>query len=149
MKNVYRFSLLAAVAVFTAACQPTMDTRGTLLKPGQLAKIVPGKSTEDDVTELLGTPATTMTYGEDVWHYISSRVKTESFFKPQEVERTVVSIYFDKEGKVREVKTIGLDQGEDITMVSRETPSAGKDMSVIEQLLGNVGKFNKTDSKGQ
>lgn len=142
MKNVYRFSFLAGAALALAACSPTIDNRGALLKPEQLEKVHAGQS-EDDVMAILGTPSSTMNYGEDVWLYISSKVKQEAFFKPEETERTVVSVYFDKDGKVREVKKTGLKDGQDVDMVSRETPTAGKDMSILEQLLGNVGRFTK------
>ena len=30
-------------------------------------------------------------------------------------------------------------------MVDRETPTSGNEMSVLEQFLGNIGRFNPTD----
>lgn len=134
-------SALAMVAV--SACSPTIDDHGNLPSPEALAKVKPGQTTEDEVQALLGTPSTTMNYGEDVWHYISSQTETVSFFTPKVLKRSVVSIYFDKDGKVSRIATLSLKDGENITPVSRETPTAGKELGLLEQLLGNVGRFSK------
>ena len=139
-------SVLATVAV--AACTPTIDNRGNLPAPEALAQIKPGHSTEDDVQALLGTPSTTMNYGEEVWHYISDETESVSFFAPRELKRKVVSIYFGKDGKVTRIAILGLKDGEKVTPIARETPTAGKELTVLDQLLGNVGRFSK-DAKGK
>ena len=89
-----------------------------------------------------------MNYGEETWLYVSAKTETVSFFKPEEKERTVISVNFDKTGKVKDVVKRSLADGKEIDTVSRETPSAGKEMSLLEQLLGNVGRFSK-DAKGK
>lgn len=139
-------SVLATVA--TSACTPTIDNRGNLPTPEALAQVKPGQSTEDDVQALLGTPSTTMNYGEEVWHYISDETKSVAFFTPRELKRKVVSIYFGKDGKVTRIATLGLKDGESVTPISRETPTAGKELTLLDQLLGNVGRFSK-DAKGK
>ncbi len=145
MKNISRLlvaaSALATVAV--SACTATIDNRGNLPAPEALAKIHPGQTTEDEVQALLGTPSTTMNYGEEVWHYISSETETVSFFTPEEKKRKIVSVYFAKDGKVSRISTLGLADGETVTPISRETPTAGKQLGLVEQLLGNVGRFSK------
>jgi outer membrane protein assembly factor BamE (lipoprotein component of BamABCDE complex) len=140
--------LSAFVAAALAACTPIVELRGNLPTPEALAQIKPGETTQDEVMTLLGTPSTTMTYGGEEWHYISSKTEYVAFLAPVEKERTVISIAFDLDGKVKTMDRRGLKDGKAVETVSRETPSAGKEMSVIEQLVGNVGRFKK-DAEGK
>ncbi|HIJ61776.1 MAG TPA: outer membrane protein assembly factor BamE [Rhodospirillaceae bacterium] len=126
-------------------CAPTIDLRGNQPLPDNLAQIQPGKVTKSDVVALIGTPASTSTFGDERWYYISSKVKTFAFFKPEEIERHVVEISFDRSGMVSSMRNLGLEDGKAISMTPGETPTAGKDLTFLEQLIGNVGKFNKPD----
>lgn len=136
-----------ALTLAAGACTPSVDLRGNLPTPESLAQIKPGKTTRDEVQALLGTPSTTATFGDESWQYISSRTETTAFFKPEVKERKVVSISFDRSGVVKEVLERGLEDGIAVKAVDRETPTAGKELSILEQLVGNVGKFSK-DAKG-
>lgn len=141
-KTSVRLLLAMAFLGTATACEPVIDQRGNMPAPERLAEIKPGRFTKSDITALLGTPASTSVFGDDRWYYVSSKIETIAFFKPEELERQVVVIDFDRSGTVTDIRKLTLKDGKDVTMVSRETPSAGRDMSVLEQLLGNVGKFN-------
>ncbi len=143
MTALRRFAFALAAASALAACQPTVDLRGNLPTPESLAMITLGQTTEDEVMTLLGTPSSQITYGQDIWLYISWRAETVAFFKPEIKEQKVYSIVFTLDGKVQAVHELGLEDARRIELVSRETPSAGKDFSILEQLVGNVGRFSK------
>lgn len=150
MKILLRPTPLAfalSLALFAGACTPSVDLRGNLPSPDSLAQIKPGKTTRDEVQQLLGTPSSTATFGDESWQYISARTETTAFFKPEVKDRKVVSIAFDRSGVVKEVQQRGLEDGIAVKSVDRETPTAGKELSILEQLVGNVGKFSK-DAKG-
>ncbi|MCR6632187.1 MAG: hypothetical protein NVV74_20240 [Magnetospirillum sp.] len=55
----------------------------------------------------------------------------------------MVSITFDRSGVVKDLVQRGLEDGIAIQSVERETPSAGKELGILEQLVGNIGKFSK------
>lgn len=146
MKILSRSAPLAAflaLALSVGACTPSVDLRGNLPAPEALAQIQPGKTTRDEVQTLLGTPSTVATYETETWQYISSRTETTAFFKPELKDRKVVSIQFDNAGVVRDVSQLGLEDGLALTPVARETPTAGKELSILEQVVGNIGKFSK------
>lgn len=150
MKILIRPTPLAfafALSLFAGACTPTVDLRGNLPSPDALAQVQPGKTTRDEVQVLLGTPSTTASFGDESWQYISSRTETTAFFKPEVKDRKVISISFDRSGVVKDVQQRGLQDGIAVQTVERETPTAGKEMSLLGQLVGNVGKFSK-DAKG-
>jgi len=139
-------SLLVVLLALTAGgCVSNIDLLGNQPLPENLAQIQPGRVTKSDVVALIGSPASVTPFGDEKWYYISSKVETIAFFKPEELERQVLELTFDKKGMVVSMRQLQLADGRVVDMVSRETPTAGKDLSFIEQLLGNVGKFNKGD----
>lgn len=54
----------------------------------------------------------------------------------------MIQISFNEQGRVANIKYYDLKDAENITMVSRITPTSGKQLTVLEQILGNVGKFS-------
>jgi len=56
-------------------------------------------------------------------------------------QRTVTEITFaEGDEKVANVRTLGLEDGRQIAMERRETPTRGRQLTILEQLLGNVGR---------
>lgn len=145
MKKIILPVLLAALLA-SAACTPTFDNRGHLPHAEDLAKIKPGTTTRDEVQALLGTPSSSLNYGDESWQYISQVTETTAFFKPELKDRKVVVINFDMQGIVKNVIYKGMQDGQEIVLVDRETPTAGKTLGLIEQLLGNVGRFSKPET---
>ena len=47
-----------------------------------------------------------------------------------------------RDGRLQTIKSYDLADGRDITMVARITPTAGKELTVLEQIMGNVGRFS-------
>ena len=140
--------LIAAVGAALLACSPIVSTHGHRLDDAALAQIQPGRTTRDQVAQLLGSPSATTTFGDDAWYYVSQRSERFSFYQEQIVRQDVVSITFDERGTVRAVDRHGLDQARDVQMVGRTTPTTGNELSVIEQFLGNLGRFNVPSGEG-
>ena len=53
------------------------------------------------------------------------------------------ALTFDDRGILQEVQNVGLEDGEEIQIVERETPTMGRELSLIEQLIGNMGRFDR------
>jgi outer membrane protein assembly factor BamE (lipoprotein component of BamABCDE complex) len=140
-----RMGLAGMLVVAIASCSDNIDPRGNAPMPDALAQIEPGRVTRSDVVALIGTPATASLFGDDHWYYISSHFKTVAFFAPEELDRQVIVIDFDKSGTVTAIRRLDLEQGKDVAMVPRTTPAPGKELSLLEQLIGNVGKFGAPD----
>lgn len=139
-----RFALATlAVVLASGACTPIVELRGNLPPPEQLSQVVVGKSSRDDVQSLLGTPSNISPFDDDAWYYVSTVTERVSFFEPDIKERKVIAVLFDRSGTVRAVDTKGLSDGHDVIPVGRETPTAGQEMTILKQLLGNLGRFSK------
>lgn len=147
-----RISAVAGILVLgaaLAACSPQVSTIGNKPLATDLARIKPGEQTRSQVQEILGSPSSRSLYGEEVWFYIGGTREVVAFLKPEETERNVVAIAFDERGVVKEVRALGLDDGEEVAMSEKKTPTAGHNMTVVEQMVGNIGRFNASpDKKG-
>ncbi len=139
------FAICAVIAFSAlAACAPRQDYRGVTLDEDKLNLIAVGQTSAAQVGALLGSPSTISTFTEwgTTYYYISSETEAVAFLAPELIDQQVVAISFDKEGKVQAVKRYGMKDGRQIAFVDRETPTRGKEMTVLEQLFGNLGRFN-------
>ncbi len=135
--------VVSAASLGAGACASRLDTRGNLPDPKLLSSIRPGELSREDVVDLLGSPSSVTPFGSDTWYYISKRTETFAFFAPKVTARKIVVVKFAKDGKVKEVNTVGLEKSRVIKPVSRKTPTHGTEMTIIEQLIGNLGRFKK------
>ena len=142
IRAALRGSACAAALFALIACETVVDVRGFVPDDESLSKIQVGLQGKRDVGDLLGTPSSISSFGDETWLYISRKTRTVAFFEPKVVEQHVVAIVFDEKGMVSDVKKLELADGKVLRHVARVTPSPGKELSFIEQLIGNVGKFN-------
>lgn len=127
-----------------SACAPVINTRGQQPDPDVLAKIEPGSTSQRDVERALGTPSTKGVFRENVWYYMSERTERTAFFAPELLERKIIAVVFDKVGVVEDIVTYTENDKQEIALVARITPTAGNELSIIQQLFGNIGRFAKT-----
>ncbi len=133
--------LCGTAALVAAACSPQISVHGNTPEPARLAEIVPGTHTRQDVELILGSPSTVSLFGEETWHYIGDQQTTLAFLKPEVIDRSVVSVRFDPTGTVESVDVFGKERGREVQVVERETPTRGNEMTIIEQFIGNIGRF--------
>jgi outer membrane protein assembly factor BamE (lipoprotein component of BamABCDE complex) len=136
---------VSVLALSLSACESRKGTRGNLLDPERVVEIRPGEQSRAEVAKILGSPSSVTPFTSDTWYYISQRVETFAFFAPEVMERQIVVVSFDKKGKVSKIDNLGLENGQAINPVARTTPTHGNKMTVLEQLVGNLGRFKKTN----
>lgn len=136
------FGVIALCAALLAGCAKDIDARGNLPPPEAMAQLAPGEQTRQDVRTLLGTPATTAVFDDETWYYISAHTTQYAFYPNHELDRTVYAVTFDDRGILKNVRELNLADGENVAIASRETPTKGREFSLIEQLLGNLGRIS-------
>jgi outer membrane protein assembly factor BamE (lipoprotein component of BamABCDE complex) len=135
---------ISATSVFVS-CAPTVEQRGNLPNPDKLAEIHAGTTTKDEVAKILGTPSSASIFNNDKsWFYISRRTSQTAFFEPDVLDQQVYIVDFDDNGVVKAVEHKMLEDGKQISPVARATPAPGRELSFLEQLIGNLGKFNSS-----
>ncbi|TAJ28436.1 MAG: outer membrane protein assembly factor BamE [Reyranella sp.] len=134
-------ALLAPAAMALAACDNTVDQRGFAATPGSVEKLEVGAQSREDVVRLIGSPSAVATFNPNIWYYISETQEYWAFTKPKISAQKVLQITFNDDGRVSGLKNYDLKDAQDIQMVQRITPTSGKELTILEQVLGNVGKF--------
>jgi len=131
---------IALSAVFLTGC-----TTSEVLKQGyvidqQALDLTPVGSSREQVLLSLGTPSTTATFDNEVFYYISQqRQRGAMFMKPRLVSQNVLAVYFDEEGVVSNISNYTLKDGRAFDMISRTTPTGGKDETFLMQILTGAG----------
>jgi outer membrane protein assembly factor BamE (lipoprotein component of BamABCDE complex) len=147
-KPAIRAVAVAAAALAMAACTPIVTTHGHALNPDQIAEIKPGVTTREEVTRLLGSPSTIGTFEHERWFYVSQRNEVMSFYKADVTQQDVVGIDFDSNGVVSDVHTHGLELAQAIEPDPNKTRTMGNEITLLQQFLGNIGKFNSSPEAG-
>ena len=134
--------IAASLAAAAGACAPVVATQGFQAVDAKPQDIEAGVDTRETVLAKLGTPSTTSTFETDnVWYYLTQTTQRYTYNKPEVSQRTVTEITFADGGeKVANVRTLGLEDGRQIAMERRETPTRGRQLTILEQRLGNVGR---------
>ncbi len=135
-------ALVSVVGPLLASCETTVDQRGFAPTPGSVEKLEVGTQSREDVVRLIGSPSAVATFNPNTWYYISQKQETWAFLKPTMLEQNVMQLSFNDSGRLQAIKKYDLSDGRDIDMVSRITPTAGKELTVLEQIMGNVGRFS-------
>ena len=138
----------AALALLLGACSPTIEVRGYVPDEAVLAGVRPGVDNRQSVSDMLGTPSTVATFDTDVWYYVSTTQRREAFFDPELISRTIVAVEFDQNGNVADMRRYSLADGRIVAFVDRETPSRGRELTFLEQMFGNFGRFTGAPGGG-
>ncbi len=140
-------ALAAIVFAFAlAACSQEITVRGNMADPDSVASIEPGITTRSEVAQLLGSPSTVSSFRDRTWYYIGQKQTKFAFLDPDVLERSVLVVQFNDQGTVQDTKLFTLDDQEYVEVVDRETPTEGREFGLLEQLLGNIGRFDSAES---
>jgi outer membrane protein assembly factor BamE (lipoprotein component of BamABCDE complex) len=138
---------LAAVTALASGCAERIRSHGQFVEQQKIDQLTPGVSTSDDVQSLFGPPTATATFDGNVWYYIGQRLAYQSLSKPEVLDREVVIVTFRAGEVVDTVDKVQLQGESDVPLINRETPTSGRTLGVLEQLLGNMGRFNNQGGK--
>ncbi len=129
-------------AAVLSACSPIKRTHGYTPRAEELQSVRTGLDNRETVLKKLGRPSSIGTFDSTEWYYISQQTEAVAFYAPEIVDRTVVTISFDERGAVQEIGRYGLEDGKIIDLVRRTTPTAGRRLTILQQIFGNIGRFN-------
>ena len=150
MRHLRKITLAAVLGLGLAAlgaCSPIIQQEGNVPDPDQVVQINPGVDDKNRVTQLLGSPSTISAFQDRTWYYISRRTEQTAFLDPKVVEQEVLAISFNDSNIVDDMKVYGLENGRMIDMNQKVTPTYGNDLTLMQQLLGNLGRFNNPNKK--
>lgn len=138
-----RLPAIAAVSLLlmTGACAPITSHQGFQAIEANPKDVKIGVDTKATVQERLGSPSTISTFDPNTWYYVSQVTDRVSFYRPQVKSRDIIAINFDRTTEqVTAVNSYTLKDGKVVAFNGRETPTRGRELTILEQLLGNVGR---------
>jgi outer membrane protein assembly factor BamE (lipoprotein component of BamABCDE complex) len=141
----FRYLALGFV-LLAGACSTNVETHGHRLDETRVSQIRPGTSSRGDVASLLGTPSTLASFDDRTWYYVGRRIEEENFFNRDLEAQDVVRVRFDAFGIVEQVERFELADARAVDPVDAETPTGGNELNVVEQFIGNIGRFNAPDA---
>lgn len=134
---------LAALAMAAlVACSPMLNSHGYIPDDELVAKLRPGVHDRDSVTSLFGSPITVANFNGETWIYVKQASEQIAFFNEKMLEQDVLAVRFNNAGVVSEIQRYNLADGGVLVLVERKTPTRGKEITVLGQLFGNVGRFS-------
>lgn len=141
MKNLLITTIISSALLLTA-CTPTVNMRGNLIDEYKLAQVQKGVDTRTDVLRKMGSPTTVAPFDDTVWYYLEQKTEKRGIFDDEVIEDRVVVVMFDANGVVEQINDLD-NKRQDVPYVDRKTPTSGNDFTFMQQMLGNLGKFNK------
>ncbi len=145
MQKTYRIIFCLIILGITPACTPVTAQHGNLLQDFQIEEVKAGESTRSDVLRLLGSPTTQSTFNNDVWYYIGQETEKRGILDHEVVNERIVAVTFDENGIVNKIENIDGNR-QNIPYARTKTPTHGNDLTFMQQLLGNLGRFNGQSS---
>ena len=153
MSRIAAYALLAAVTLAggaLSACSPITSYSGFQAIESDPKDVKVGADTKSTVRGKLGTPSTVSTFDPNVWFYVSQIKQRVAFRRPTVTSRAITAITFNKDSElVESVNNYTLKDGKVIAYNGRETPTRGREMTIIEQLLGSVGRGSMLPDEDQ
>ena len=129
------------------ACTPTQSVRGNMVEDFRMEDITVGISSQTNVLKSLGSPTTKAAFDDNVWYYIGQKMEKKGIFDPEVIEERVIVAAFDEKGILQQLEEIDANRV-NVPKSRDKTYTGGNDVSVVEQLLGNVGRFNSGGGDG-
>jgi outer membrane protein assembly factor BamE (lipoprotein component of BamABCDE complex) len=124
-----------------SACSPITSYSGFQAIDSDPKDVKVGEDTKSTVRAKLGSPSVQSTFDPNVWFYVNQIKERVAFQRPRITSRNVTAITFNKDSEMVEtVDVYTLKDGKVIAFNGRETPTRGREMTVLEQLLGSVGR---------
>ncbi|MBQ3034814.1 MAG: outer membrane protein assembly factor BamE [Alphaproteobacteria bacterium] len=140
-KKLIYLSLLSGTMLLSACGLETYQS-GDLPSQKRLNMITPGYP-QEKVIDLLGSPIFENKIGNESFYiYFKTKKENRAFFHPQEIERDIYVISFNKNKTVKSIEHLTLEDGNDIVFDEAYTKVTGKELSVMEQLVKNFGRYD-------
>lgn len=144
-QGLARKGAVMAVILGLTACSSVYRNHGYVPADDELALVEVGVDTAETVGQKIGRPSTSGLLNDQGWFYVQSRYRHFGPQEPREVERQVVAVTFNEAGVVENIARFGLEDGKVVEISRRVTETNIKGISLIQQLLSNIGRIRAED----
>jgi outer membrane protein assembly factor BamE (lipoprotein component of BamABCDE complex) len=142
MTRIATLTAAASVAALLIGCSPVISTHGYAPPDAELEQIAVGADTRGSVRRKIGRPGFDGVFTEDGWFYVATTIERLTWHEPRVIDRRVVAITFDEFDTVASVNRYGIEDGQIIDLETRTTPTRGRELTILQQVLGNIGNIS-------
>ena len=89
----------------------------------------------------MGSPTTQSTFNPNIWYYLGQESEKRGILDQQITDERIVVVIFNEDGVVEAIQEADSER-ENIPYARTKTPTHGNDLTFLQQLLGNLGRFN-------
>jgi len=132
----------AASLALGACAEPRYAVHGYAPRSDELQRLTAGEDTTSTVRRKLGEPTIVGTFESGTWYYVSTVTEQKMYHHPVPIDRTVVQLSFNDAGVLEGVNRYGLEDGRVVNLENRTTPTFGRELTIVQQLFGNIGRFS-------
>ena len=134
------FFSTAAALMMLGACSNEyfIQTEGNMPTKDDIMQVKRGMP-QSEVRKIMGSPSVISSLDHRTWIYMNSTMERMAFFEPEELDRNVVAIEFNHDGKVEKVVQLTKENGRNIAISKDETPVMGSEETFMEKYFGGVG----------
>lgn len=152
-KTTTKIFALTISGIFLTACNPTLRNHGYIATAEKPQAVETGSDTKASVLSRLGNPSIKGTFDEelesDTWYYMSATRQRFAYLRPKIEDRSITAISFNGDGQVVKVAEYGVEDGQYVNYVDRKTPTRGREVSILEQIFGTLGRLPTDRIGGQ
>jgi outer membrane protein assembly factor BamE (lipoprotein component of BamABCDE complex) len=142
--------LILGFGLMLGACAPTVSQQGYLAIEANPATDIKVGDEINAVRTKFGSPSQVGTFDPNVWYYVYQVTQKMTYKRPEVTARNVTVVRFDKDTqKVAKVEVLTLADGREFAINQNKTPTRGRELTALEQLLGNVGRQTLTNEEDQ
>ena len=140
--SIRNLLLLCLFVTFSISCsgKAFLVHNGNMPSPDKISQVSVGQ-TRQEVENILGSPSSVSSFDGNTWIYMSSTFKKVAFFEPKELDRKILSINFDNDGKVTKISNYDKEDGKTIEISEQETPTEGHNIGFFKKYFGGVGAY--------
>ncbi len=140
-KNLIYTTFICSAALLGGCGLETYQS-GDLPSQKRLDIVKPGLSREQ-VVRVLGEPAlTNRVGGEDFSVYFQINKSSRAFMEPEETARDIYVLTYNTDQMLTNIQHLTLADAKQIAFDESATKVSGKELSVIEQLVKNFGRYD-------
>ncbi len=140
-----RIVMVLLLSGLMAGCVSTRARHGYVVELGEdTVRAEIGLDTRESVLARYGEPSVRPALNDNTWYYISMTDNARAFLNADTTSRKITAVHFDVDGVVTEIKDVTLEDGQEIAINERVTPTRGKELTFLQQLMGDVGKIAPT-----
>jgi len=141
MQKIVKFAFSLLLLFLIPACTPVTSQHGNMLEDFQIQEVKSGEHTRSDVLRILGSPTTQSTFNPNIWYYLGQESEKRGILDQQITDERIVVVIFNEDGVVEAIQEADSER-ENIPYARTKTPTHGNDLTFLQQLLGNLGRFN-------